>query len=454
VLKKQYRYWRIRIFYATFLGYVFFHLTRKCFTYSMPLLMEQLHFTLSDLGFLSTILYITYGLSKFTSGILSDRSNPRYFMSIGLIITGICNIFFGASSTIIWFIFFWSLNGWFQGFGWPPITKQLTHWYSKQERGRWWSLCAVSHNVGGAAIAIIAGIYATKLGWRYAMYAPGVMSILAGLFLMNRLRDEPQTLGLPPIEVYHNEKKEQEHDEENDKSRLTAKEILFTQVLNNKFIWCLGMSYFFVYIVRTAMNDWSILYLNQEKGYDLIAASAGVSWFEAGGLVGMLVSGFVTDKIFKGHRIPYVGICVIGMLVSMVMFWRISASLWVDYILMASIGFWVYGPQMLIGLAAAENVDKKASGTANGFVGCWAYIGAAFTGYPLWKLVNESWDSFFIVLIVCCVLMIFMILAMLNKNNSTNASDADSSTNKLPLINPIMEMFVSIAQIFKIKSSR
>ncbi|EMP08586.1 hypothetical protein LEP1GSC124_1305, partial [Leptospira interrogans serovar Pyrogenes str. 200701872] len=31
-------------------------------------------------------------------GILSDRSNPKYFMPLGLILTAICNLFFGASN--------------------------------------------------------------------------------------------------------------------------------------------------------------------------------------------------------------------------------------------------------------------------------------------------------------------------------------------------------------------
>jgi phosphoglycerate transporter family protein len=437
----KYRYWRIRIFYSLFVGYVFFYFTRKNFNSAMPVMISDLGYTKSDLGILGTVFYITYGLSKFGSGIISDRSNPRYFMSIGLILTGILSILFGMSSTILWFIVFWALNGWFQGFGWPPITKQLTHWYSKKERGRWWSICAISHNVGGAAIAILAGYFASLLGWRYAMYAPGVISIIAGLFIMNRLRDEPRSLGLPPIEEYHGEVEASDSKNTSDKSVLSVKEILFSQILNNKFVWCLGASYFFVYVVRTAMHDWSVVYLNEQKGFNILDANVGIAWFEIGGLVGMLASGLITDKLFRGHRIPYLGICVIGMILSVFMFWKLSTSIWVDYLVMASIGFWVYGPQMLIGLAAAENVDKKASGTANGFVGWWGYIGAAFTGYPLGKIIDNSWDSFFIALIVCSAFMSLMIFAMSNKNVRREPAIESSS---LPLINPMMEFLVRV----------
>ena len=154
-IDRAYKYWRIRIFYSIYVGYVFFYFTRKSFTFVMPEMVSDLNFTYSQLGILSTILYITYGVSKFASGVLSDNSNPRYFMAIGLILTGIFNILFGLSSSIFWLAVLCGLNGIFQGWGWPPITKQLTYWYSKKERGTWWSVCSTSHNVGGGLIPII-----------------------------------------------------------------------------------------------------------------------------------------------------------------------------------------------------------------------------------------------------------------------------------------------------------
>jgi len=89
-----------------FVGYIFYYFTRKSFTFAMPALMQDLGFDKSQLGILGSILSITYGLSKFLSGIMADRSNPRYFMAIGLILTGILNILFGLSSSLIFFCFF------------------------------------------------------------------------------------------------------------------------------------------------------------------------------------------------------------------------------------------------------------------------------------------------------------------------------------------------------------
>ena len=118
---------------------------------------------------------ITYGISKFASGIHSDRTNARYIMAVGLMLTGVCNILFWACPLLFFlFALFWGLNGWFQGFGWPPCARFLTHWYSHSERGSWWSTWNVSHNVGGFFIPWVAGACLQYWGWRYAMYIPGV----------------------------------------------------------------------------------------------------------------------------------------------------------------------------------------------------------------------------------------------------------------------------------------
>lgn len=77
----------------------------------------------SDIGLLATLFYITYGVSKFVSGIVSDRSNARYFMGIGLIATGIINILFGFSTSLWAFAVLWVLNAFFQGWGSPVCAS-------------------------------------------------------------------------------------------------------------------------------------------------------------------------------------------------------------------------------------------------------------------------------------------------------------------------------------------
>lgn len=433
LVKKKYKYWRIRIFYSMFLGYIFYYFTRKSFTFAMPTLITDLGFDKAQLGIIGSTLYISYGISKFVSGVMSDQSNPRYFMAVGLMITGLSNIFFGFSSSILLFSLWWGLNGWFQGWGWPPCARLLTHWYSKSERGTWWSIWSTSHNIGGAVIPILTGFAISSFGWRGAMFIPGLLCIGMGFILINRLRDTPQSLGLPEIEKF----KRDHHAphapttaeilEEEAEQELSTRDILFTYVLRNKWIWFLSFASFFIYVVRMAVNDWSALFLIETKQYAPVKANFCVSLFEIGGLFGMLIAGWLSDKISKGKRGPMNVIFSLGLLLSILAIWysRSQTIWWWDGTLLFIVGFFLFGPQMMIGLAAAELSHKKAAGTASGFAGWFAYFGAAFAGYPLGKIAQDwGWKGFFIALLGCALIALVLFLP------TWNASEKSLSAKK------------------------
>ena len=405
----DYKYWRIRIFYSMYIGYAVYYFTRKSFTFVMPNIASDLHLDKASLGWIGSVLAISYGISKFVSGIISDQANARYFMAIGLIATGLLNILFGFSSYFWLFVFFWALNGWFQGFGWPPCAKFVSYWYSQSERGRWWGVWNTSHNLGGAIIPVIIVFIANIYGWRSAMIINGVFAIVIGLWLMNRLRDTPESLGLPTIEKY---KKEVSVKTNTQEDTLPLKEIFFKYIFKNKFIWLLACAYFFVYIVRIVMNDWTMPFLIEKKGY-ANSATAGtvIAAFEIGGFFGSIVAGWFSDVIFKGGRGFVNFLFALLMTIFIVIFWQASTGqIWLDTILVGAIGFFVFGPQMLIGIAAVELSHKKAAATSTGFIGWIGYLGAFVAGGPVGIILDKwGWESFFVTLITCSALALFFL---------------------------------------------
>ncbi|MCB1136046.1 MAG: MFS transporter, partial [Chlamydiia bacterium] len=356
----------------------------------------------------ASALSITYAFSKFFSGVIADRSNPRFFMAIGLIMTGVVNILFGMGSSILFFAIVWGLNGFFQGFGAPPCARLMVHWYAKSERGRWWAAWNTAHNIGGWGIAILAAYCADHWGWRYGLYVPGALCIVGGLFLMERLRDTPESLGLPSVERFSGEAHEETV------AKLGAREALYRYVLANPLIWLSAFSYFFLYIMRTAVNDWTLLYFVKEKGYSKTAAGVCVSWFEIGGFFGSLAAGFLSDGIFRGRRGPVNAIFMAGIGVTMLALWTFpQSSPLVDSLLVFASGFFIFGPQLLIGMAAAELAHKQAAGAATGFAGFFGYLGSAVAGYPVGKiLMHLGWDGFFMGLIACSGIGVLLLLPM------------------------------------------
>src|SRR2546422_2639121 len=103
-------------------------------------------------------------------------------------------------------------------------------------------------------------------------------------------------------------------------------------------------------------------------------------------------------------------------LVAVLVYWlNGKGPLWIDYAALVAIGFFIYGPIMIIGLHALELVPKKAAGTAAGFTGFFGYVfgsGLAGTGVG-WIADRWGWGSVFGTMTACCVLtMLFSALTL------------------------------------------
>lgn len=413
---RQYRMWRLRIFYSIFIGYASFYLTRNSFTYVAPVMRQALGFSLEELGIVMSVFPLSYGFSKLIAGVLSDRFSPRVFMAIGLATTGLINIIFGFQTSLYAFVALWIANGFFQAAGAPPCAKLLTVWYPQTERGMWWGFWNTSHNTGGFVIPLLSGYCARVLGWQYGLIIPGVISICTGLFLFERLRDDPSSVGLPPVDQCQDgDVSKTSLNSQGSEETLTPREKLIKFVVSNPYVWLLAASYFFVYFVRQGISCWAHVFLIDFKGVkDPQEAAFRVSGMELGGLLGSLVSGWASDKMMRGRRIPIIVMWLVGVIVFVCCLWLVPAGWrYVDWLVVFAIGFFIYGPQMLVGLAGAEIVDKSAVSSAVGLLGWIAYLGASVSGYPLTKIVTRlGWGAYIVSLVSFSSMAILMLLPM------------------------------------------
>eukprot|EP00190_Bangiopsis_sp_CCMP1999_P006922 CAMPEP_0198723326 /NCGR_PEP_ID=MMETSP1475-20131203/846_1 /TAXON_ID= ORGANISM="Unidentified sp., Strain CCMP1999" /NCGR_SAMPLE_ID=MMETSP1475 /ASSEMBLY_ACC=CAM_ASM_001111 /LENGTH=569 /DNA_ID=CAMNT_0044484417 /DNA_START=141 /DNA_END=1850 /DNA_ORIENTATION=- len=413
---QKYNNWRVRIFYSIFAGYASFYFTRNSFTYTAPGMRAALGFSLEQLGVIASIFPLFYGFSKLISGILADRFSTRVFLAAGLALTGVINILFGFQTSLYAMMFLWALNGIFQGFGAPPCAKLLTTWYAKSERGTWWGFWNTSHNTGGFLIPLVAGYCVRAFGWQYGMIVPGIVAIIMGFFLFDRIRDNPGEVGLPPVDVY---KKEIDAEEAAAASKAqensSAWDTLKKHVISNPYVWLLAVSYFFVYFVRQGVSSWAHIFLLDYKMVgNAQEAAFRVSGMEIGGLLGSLASGWASDKMMRGRRIPVIIMWMLGVMASLVGFYFVPGSWrYVSWLSVFCIGFFIYGPQMLVGLAGAEIVDKSAVSSTIGLLGWIAYLGASVAGFPLTKIVtNYGWAAYVASLVGFSTIAVLLLLPM------------------------------------------
>ena len=423
----KYKSLRLQVFIGAFIGYAGFYLVRKNLSMAGPSL-DSLGFDTDKLGIVLGTNAVAYALSKFFMGSVSDRSNARVFLPIGLVLSALSMAFmivpiqwFSEDNKTLPLVIMGVLNflvGWFNGMGWPPCGRVMTHWFSVNERGTMMSIWNCAHNVGGGLIGPMATYGAAWFGsWFFGSHKelyfligtfvfPAAVTLFIALLAYILLRDTPQSCGLPSVEKWRNDypKNYSEKQEE----ILSTKEIFFQHVLNNKFLWYIALANAFVYMVRYGCLDWAPTLLT-EHGINLKSAGWAYLAFEYAAIPGTLVCGLLSDKVFHGRRALPTMIFMAIVTVFLIVYWIFKDNLWGALVALIGIGFFVYGPVMLIGVQALDLAPKNAAGTAAGLTGFFGYFfGTAILADTVLGFVAQKWgwDSTFPLLIVACILSI------------------------------------------------
>ncbi|MFN0254206.1 phosphoglycerate transporter protein PgtP [Pedobacter ureilyticus] len=429
-VKSIYSKERIKVFIGIFVGYAAYYFVRKNFSFAIPDLQleENGGFSKKELGFAFSALSIAYGFSKFLMGNISDRSDARYFLSIGLVLSAFTMIFMGlvpfATSSITLMFVLLFINGWVQGMGWPPCGRVVAHWYSVRERGTAMSIWNLAHNVGGFLVGPLT-VLAFELfaDWHAKLYFPGLVAIVFALVAFLFVRDTPQSVGLPAIEEYNNDYPKS-YDAKTQEKEFSAKEIFFKYVFNNRLLWFIAIANAFVYLVRNGIINWAPTFLQEAKNYTQAEAAWASGGYELAAIPGTLLCGIMSDKLFKGRRAPVTIIYMFFTLVAVILYWKTSHHHFLQNVSLWAIGFFIYGPVMLIGVQAIDLVPKKAAGTAAGLTGLFGYfIGDLLANAALGGLVDDyGWDACFVTIAISCILAIFFTAFTWNREKKNLAN--------------------------------
>jgi phosphoglycerate transporter family protein len=389
-IDSRYRYWRRRVMVSAMSGYALFYFVRNNLSIATPAITQEFHFSNTQWGLVLSLSTIVYAFSKFLSGVVGDRANPRYLLGLGLLFSALINLCFGLGASLGFFVIFWAVNNLFQGTGVPPCVRLLTAWFSPKEIGRAWGLWNASHQIGGALIAIWAGYLVSHYGWRSAFWAPALLAIVGSAWVINRLTDSPESVGLPPVEVYQGEVKK-----EDVAAPLPFRAIFRTHILTNPWIWIISVSNFFVYVVRIGILSWAPKYLTEAKGFTLQGAAFSVAAFEIAGIFGAYLAGWLSDTVFKGRRAPVsVAYMLLLTVFVLALFFAPSGHVLIMCLIFTALGFLVYGPQLLVAVAAADLATKAAAASAVGLTGLFGYLGASFCGLATGLLVDRfGWNG-------------------------------------------------------------
>lgn len=413
---------------STMIGYALYYFVRKNFSLAMPGLEHQFGIDKISLGLFLTLHGVIYGFSRFVNGMLADRISSRVFMSVGLGLCAIANLVFGVSDHLAAFVtgertslvftstlvltmgLTWLVNGFTQGMGVPPCNRILTHWIPPGELATKMSVWNTSHSIGAGLVVVMCGYLMSHWGmdaWRWCFILPAIIAGIGSVWLWFVLKDSPSKVNLPELPNTMRVSGNAQMDKRD------IDRIIRDKVFKNPIIWMLALVNFFVYVVRFSILDWGPSILNQYKGVSLSSAGWMLAVFELFGVVGMLVAGWVTDRKLKGKAQQTCVFCMLGVLIFIVAFWQLptGSSPYLFALCLCGAGFFIYGPQALIGIFAANQATNKAAASANGLVGIFGYASTVLSGVGFgYVATHYGWEFSFVTILVMASLAIVFLL--------------------------------------------
>ena len=377
---RMFRSFGIQSFLAGTIGYSLYYVCRTSLNVVKKPILDSGMLDASQLGLIGSVLLFAYAIGKFVNGFLADHCNIKRFMATGLIISAAANFIMGILGFVgtslpmamlfIMFAIVWGINGWSQSMGAPPAIIALSRWFPLSRRGTFYGFFSLSHNLGEWLSFLFVGILVSVAGWQWGFVGSSIAGVVGVIVIVFMMHDNPESKGLPTVEQMAGEVTEK-----TEKAESTG--ALQKLVLKTPAVWVLAAASAFMYIARYAINGWGVLFLQEEKGFSLTEATTIISINALLGIFGTVLSGWVSDKLFKSDR--YIPALIFGVMnfVALVLFlfggnsWAINVTAMVLFGI--SIGVLIC---FLGGLMAVDIVPRKATGAALGVVGAASYVAA------------------------------------------------------------------------------
>lgn len=387
----QLKKWRVLMFACTWLTYAAFYLTRKNYPVAQPAFMQELGWDNSDVGIIITTYLTVYAIGQFTNGVLTDRIGPRIMIAVGFGLSAAMSVGLGVTGTIMMMATLYGVNGFAQSMGWPSVTKAMTNWIPVAMRGRVMGFWGTCYPAGDAIATGFAAVILASFGWRAAFFVPALVALVVGAAIVFFMRNHPRDVGLatdgparstPGLKV----------------SRGLLSSVVH---LKNVRVITLGLAYFCLKFVRYSLLFWIGVYL--VEGLHFTPEEAGYLQvpFPLVGLTGSIFGGWLSDKLFEARRAPAATLMLVALMVMLLFLQIAPASFYLVGIAYGLVGFFLFGPDMLIsGTAAMDFGSEEAAATVAGFVNGVGAIGAALTGVVIGYVSDAyGWPAVFYLLI-------------------------------------------------------
>ena len=392
---RKYRHLRLQTLIAAIIGYSLYYICRISLSVVKQPLIDSGTLTAAQLGGIGAALLFTYAVGKFVNGFMADYCNIKRFMATGLVVSAFINLVMGLTglwesaagiSNIALFLFFaiiWGMNGWAQSMGSAPAVITLSRWFPLNKRGTYYGFICATPSLGEFLSFLYIGALVTVFGWQWGFIGAAAAGIAGAVIIAVFMHDNPESKGLPPVEVINKEKF--------DPLRRKSIKQSQKQGLLTSGIWIIAISSAFLYICRYAINGWGVLFLQKVKEYPLETATQLIAVYSLLGVVGTVFSGWISDTLFRGKRmVPAILFGILGT-GGLLLFLYGDNTMLTNITALVACGLSIGILMSLIGgIMAIDIVPRRGTGAALGIVGIANYISAGIQDISTGLLIDAN----------------------------------------------------------------
>jgi OPA family sugar phosphate sensor protein UhpC-like MFS transporter len=374
----EYKALRNRTFWGATVAYSLYYVCRMSLSVVKQPLIDEGVLSAGQLGLIGSALLFVYALGKFMNGFIADYCNVRRFMATGLFISALVNLLLGAVGFIkglpaglVFMVFavLWGVNGWMQSMGAPPGVISLSRWFPRSKRGTYYSIFSATPYLGEFLSFIMTGVIVGALGWQYGFVVAAAAGLIGSLVILLFVSDTPESKGLPSVYELSGEEMKKE-------DKMPTRE-LQKLVIKHPGIWIIALSSAFIYITKYAIAGWGVLFLQKARGFSLEDATQIIAFSAAFGVVGTVLAGWLSDKVFAGDRVKPAILSGMLSFIALALFLFTEGGFMMNifYVSLFSLAVGVLYC-IVAGLMAVDIVPRKATGAALGVVGISSYVAA------------------------------------------------------------------------------
>lgn len=275
--------------------YLISYLDRVAISVTAPQMMKELSFSKTQMGLIFAAFAYPYALLQIAGGTLGDTYGPRRVLAIMMAWWSAFTALTSAGWNLLSLFVIRVLFGLGEAGGFPVATRAMATWFSPKARGNLQGVTHAASRFGAAIAPPVAVALMVRFGWRSVFYILGAIGFLwaAGFYFV--YRDSPAEYG---------KVNQAELDLIADASGGTGEAaqkripVPWRLIARNGNIWRLVFADFCYGYSLWVYLTWLPTYLVASRHFSILKMGMYASLPLLGGMVGDLVGGLASDRLY------------------------------------------------------------------------------------------------------------------------------------------------------------